>query len=138
MFEKWCYRAILASHMIKLQTLWTFVFYSFSFSLQPLPLSPSVISSTVFKQTAIFFHNFSTNKRRSRSKCKCICRSQKQICSLSSTVFYSFFTFFFFLGRSNVGDYFEQCFVIFQEPLDSCSILKTGPFDCSSKGSLKN
>ena len=47
---------------IKLQILWTFVFHSFSFPLQPPPLSPSAISSLVFKQTAISFRNFSTNK----------------------------------------------------------------------------
>ena len=33
--------------------------------------------------------------------------------------------------------YFEQCFVIFWEPSNLCPVLKTGRFDCGSKGSLK-
>ena len=82
--------------------------------------------------------------------------SQMQICSLSSIVFYSFFILFFsflfffflFLGRSNVGDYFEKCFVIFWNRQTRVQFWKPGgltavrkvhwKFKISDFGSLKN
>ena len=128
---------VSSSHVIKLQTLRTLVFYSFSFPLQPLPFFlPSIISSTVFKQTVVSFHNFSTTKKKQMQM-----HMQKPKVDLQpffhSLLFFFFFTcflFFIFLGRSDVGDYFKQCFVIFQEPSDLCPVLKTGQFDRCSKG----
>ena len=60
-------RFLKPHHMIRLQTLWTFVFLFFLLSQQPPPLSTSVISSTVFKQTTVSFHHFSTNKEEAEA-----------------------------------------------------------------------
>ena len=47
--------------------LMDFCLLFFLLSQQPPPLSTSVISSTVFKQTAVSFHNFSTNKEEAEA-----------------------------------------------------------------------
>ena len=47
--------------------LMDFCLLFFLLSQQPLPLSSSVISSTVFKQTIVSFHNFSTNKEEAEA-----------------------------------------------------------------------
>ena len=44
--------------------------------LLAVPLSPSVISSTVFKQTAVSFHNFSTNKEAAEADADAEARSR--------------------------------------------------------------
>ena len=58
-------RFLKPHHMIRLQKDSCLLF--FLLSQQPPPLSTSVISSTVFKQTAVSFHNFSTNKEEAEA-----------------------------------------------------------------------
>ena len=76
------------------------------------------ISSTVFKQTAVSFHNFSTNKEEADADADVDANAYAEARSrfvaflpLSSILSFLLLVslFFLFLGRFDVGDYFEQC-----------------------------
>ena len=120
----------------------------FQLSQQPLPLSTSVISSTVFKQTAVSFHKFSTNKEEADADANVDANAYAEARSrfvaflpLSSILsfFFYLFPFFFFFWEDLMFEIIlsNVCFVIFWEPSDLCSVLKTGRFDRGLKGSLK-
>ena len=141
-------RFLKPHHMIRLQTLWTFVFYSFCFpnSLRlSLPLLFLPQFSNKQQSPSTIFQQIKKKHKQMQMQIQMQMHMQNPEADLqpffhSLLFFFFFFSFFFFffwedlmleIIMSNV------CFVIFWEPSDPCPVLKIGWFDHGSKGSLK-
>ena len=130
-------------HMIRLQTLWTFVFYSFCFP-----------NSLCLSLPLLFLPQFSNKQQSPITNFQQIKKKQKQMQMQIQMQMHmqkpeaDLQPFFHSLLFSLSLSFFQEdlmleiilsnvCFVIFWEPLDTCPVLKTGRFDRGSKGSLK-